>query len=99
MRTLAALALSLLAAQAALAQELGKPVRLEADGKPIDTDIGHATPALYDFDGDGKRDLLVGQFGDGKMKIFKNIGTHKEPKFAAEEWLKAGGAVVTTPTG
>ena len=99
MRLLAAAIASLLAASPALAQELGKPVRLEADGKPIDTDIGHATPALYDFDGDGKRDLLVGQFGEGKMKIFRNVGTNKEPKYAAEQWLEAGGKVVTTPTG
>jgi hypothetical protein len=99
MRLLAAAIASLLAATPALAQDLGKPIRLEADGKPIDTEIGHATPALYDIDGDGKRDLLVGQFGGGKMKFFKNVGANKEPKFAAEEFLKAGGAVVTTPTG
>jgi hypothetical protein len=99
MKTLAALAISLLAASDALAQELGKPVRIEADGKPIDTDIGHAAPALYDFDGDGKLDLLVGQFGDGKLKIFRNLGDHKAPRFAAEQWLTAGDQVVTTPTG
>ena len=99
MRSLAALAIALLAAAPALAQELGKPIRLEADGKPIDTEIGHATPAVYDWDGDGKRDLLVGQFGEGKLKIFRNIGTNQTPKFAAEEFLTAGGKVVTTPTG
>lgn len=98
-KALAALAITLLAASDALAQELSKPVRLEADGKPIDTEVGHAAPALYDFDGDGKRDLLVGQFGDGKLKIFRNIGDNKAPKFAAEQWLKAGDNVVTTPTG
>jgi hypothetical protein len=98
-KTPAALALSVLAATPAFAQELSKPVRLEAGGKPIDTDIGHATPALYDWDGDGKRDLLVGQFGGGKMKIFKNTGTNAKPAFAAEEWFTAGDKVVTTPTG
>jgi len=99
MNHLTALALSLVAATPAFAQELGKPVRLEAGGKPIDTEVGHATPALYDWDGDGKRDLLVGQFGGGKMKIFKNTGSDGKPTFAAEEWFMADGKIVTTPTG
>jgi hypothetical protein len=95
MHALAVLVLSLLAPQ----DELGKPVRLESDGQPIDTEIGHATPALYDWDGDGKRDLLVGQFGGGRMKILRNIGTTQAPKFAAQQWFEADGKVVTTPTG
>src|SRR5437016_5228905 len=44
------------------ASELLPPVRLEAAGKPIDTDVGHAAPFVCDIDGDGKLDLLVGQF-------------------------------------
>ncbi len=36
------------------------PVRLEAGGKVIDTDIGRAAPFVGDFDGDGVNDLLVG---------------------------------------
>ncbi|SVD51510.1 uncharacterized protein METZ01_LOCUS404364, partial [marine metagenome] len=37
------------------------PVRIEANGKPIDVTTGHAAPYVYDFDGDGTRDLLVGE--------------------------------------
>ncbi len=40
------------------------PVRLEANGVPIDVTIGHAAPYVIDFDGDGVRDLLVGEYGD-----------------------------------
>jgi len=40
------------------------PVRLEANGVPIDVTIGHAAPYVIDFDGDGVRDLLVGEFGN-----------------------------------
>jgi hypothetical protein len=86
-----------LAASTAWAQELGTPVRLEADGKAIDTDIGHAAPWLYDFDRDGKRDLLVGQFGEGKLRIYRNIGTKEAPKFDKATWFQAGGAIATTP--
>jgi hypothetical protein len=53
----------------ALAQskELLPPVRIVAGGKPIDVTTGHAAPYVLDFDGDGVRDLLVGEFGDGEF--------------------------------
>ena len=31
-----------------------EPVRIEANGKPIDVTTGHAAPLVYDFDGDGE---------------------------------------------
>jgi hypothetical protein len=46
-----------------------KPIRIEADGKPIDVTTGHAAPYVIDFDGDGVRDLLVGQFGNGSFPV------------------------------
>ena len=46
------------------AQELGSPVRVQASGSPIDVTVGHAAPFLRDMDGDGIRDLLVGEFGN-----------------------------------
>lgn len=63
-----------------LTAELMPPVRLEAAGKPIDTDIGHAAPFVCDFDGDGVQDLLVGQFGEGLLTIYRNEGTNSEPR-------------------
>jgi hypothetical protein len=82
-----------------LAQGLLPPVRLEAGGEPIDTDVGHAAPGVVDFDGDGKRDLLVGQFGGGKLKIFRNVGTEAKPRYDGFVWFEAGGAVATVPAG
>jgi len=60
---------------AGLDPELSPPVRIEAAGKPIDTAIGHAAPFVGDFDGDGIADLLVGQFGEGKLWIYHNTAT------------------------
>ncbi len=60
---------ALLASQPIAAQDiLSKPVRLEANGKPIDVTVGHAAPFVRDVDGDGVRDLLVGEFGKGNFE-------------------------------
>ncbi len=81
------------------ADELAAPVRLEADGKPIDTEIGHAAPFVADWDGDGKRDLLVGQFGGGVLWVYRNEGTDAAPRLAAGRKFKDGGEGGTVPTG
>ena len=82
-----------------LSAELAEPVRLEAAGKPIDTDIGHAAPFVCDFDGDGLKDLLVGQFGDGLLWIYHNEGTNSEPKLAAGDKFKEGKEDGRVPSG
>ena len=84
---------------APVSNELQSPVRILADGKPIDVDIGHAAPLTTDFDGDGRFDLLVGQFGDGKLRIYRNVGSNHEPKFASFVWFKAGGSDGKVPSG
>ena len=81
------------------ADELLPPVRLQAEGKVIDTDIGHAAPFVADFDGDGVKDLLVGQFGVGILWFYKNVGTNSHPKYAAGVKFKNGGADGRVPTG
>jgi hypothetical protein len=86
-------------AKAALPNRLAKPVRLEAAGKPIDTDVGHAAPLVVDFDGDGKSDLLVGQFGDGVLWFYKNIGTNARLQYAAGVKFKGGNPDGRVPTG
>lgn len=79
--------------------DLEPAVRVLVAGKPIDVDTGHAAPALHDWDGDGVRDLLVGQFGDGKLRIYKNFGTDKAPRYFGFEFFRAGGQDATIPSG
>jgi hypothetical protein len=80
-------------------RELLPPVRLSAAGKPIDTEVGHAAPCVADFDGDGVNDLLVGQFGDGVLWFYKNLGTNASPKYAAGVKFKGGKDDGRVPTG
>ena len=82
-----------------LADQFETPVRLEAAGMPIDTDIGHAAPFVCDFDGDGVKDLLVGQFGQGILWIYRNEGTNSQPKLAAGVKFKDGKEDGRVPSG
>jgi len=82
-----------------LSPDLEQPVRLEAAGKPIDTNIGHAAPFVCDFDGDGIKDLLVGQFGEGILWIYRNEGTNSQPKLAAGVKFKDGKEDGRVPSG
>jgi len=85
---------------APLSEELEPPVRLEAAGKSIDAAvIGHAAPYVCDFDGDGLKDLLVGQFKDGLLLIYRNEGTNSEPKLAAGVKFKEGKEDGRVPSG
>jgi len=82
-----------------LAGELSAPVRIEAAGRPIDTEVGHAAPCVGDFNGDKVNDLLVGQFGDGILWIYRNEGTNERPKLAAGVKFQDGREGGRVPTG
>ncbi|OFY43275.1 MAG: hypothetical protein A2X18_13115 [Bacteroidetes bacterium GWF2_40_14] len=61
-------------------------------GPLISEGMGWAAPAVYDWNGDGKKDLLIGEFGSGLenkeravgnfVRVYQNIGTDKDPKFS-----------------
>jgi FG-GAP-like repeat len=75
--------------------EFQPPTRLMADGVPVRVENpGWACPCWADMDGDGKKDLLVGQFNGGKIRVYRNLG---DGKLAAGDWLKADGAVAEIP--
>lgn len=85
----------LAAVAAAAAEDLEKPVQLTADGAPIDTGkfIGHAGPLLADYDGDGKPDLIVGNF-KGHFQLYRNTGTRAATEFKDEGLLSVNGEPV-----
>ena len=77
------------------AAEFQDPVRLKAGDAAIHVESpGYAAPCWTDIDGDGNKDLLVGQFRGGKIRVYRNLG---EGKLATDEWLQAEGEVAEVP--
>ena len=68
-------------------------IKLKADGKDINIRIGHLVPVVTDWNGDGKKDLIVGHFDgrDGNIKLYLNKGTDSSPVLSSAIPLKAGG--------
>jgi hypothetical protein len=85
---------------AGLASELLTPTQVRVGGKPLDVErSGHAAPFVGDLDGDGVPDLLVGQFHDGALRIYRGIGGSGERKFGDFQWFKAGGKIARAAEG
>ena len=79
----------------AAAVEFEKPYRLKGGGEFVRVESpGWASPCWADLNGDGKKDLLVGQFHDGKIRVYQGLGGDKLER---GEWLKAGGKVAHVP--
>lgn len=79
--------------------DLDAPVRLLAARRRIDVDVGHAAPFVVDWDGDGKDDLLAGQYGEGALRLYRNVGEADAPAFGKFEYVLAGDARATVPSG
>jgi hypothetical protein len=74
---------------------LHAPVMLRGGGEAVRVESpGYAAPCWTDIDGDGDGDLLVGQFRDGKIRVFASDG---DGKLAAGRWLEAEGDVAQVP--
>jgi hypothetical protein len=75
-------------------------VPVQVAGRPLDVQQnGHAAPFVGDFFEDGTLALLVGQFQDGRLRIYRNTGTRARPKFESYMWFEAGGKIASVPVG
>ena len=92
------IASSLQATLAADSPIFEKPVRLEADGKIIDTGdrLGHSGPTMADVDGDGIPDLVVGDFS-GQFRVYCNLARTGPPRLGPMSYLMAGGLRAKVP--
>lgn len=95
MRFLFLVAVLAVAPAVANAAEFKSPIRLSGGDKAVRVESpGYAAPCWADVDGDGKKDLLVGQFNKGKIRVYRNLGNLK---FAVGKWLQAGGKIAEVP--
>ena len=60
------------------------PARLSAADGVIDSgpSWGHSGPWVEDVDGDGRRDLVVGDFS-GLFRLYRNERTNQEPRYGS----------------
>ena len=59
----------------------------------------HSAPAVADWNNDGRKDLLVGQFGRGYIWLYLNQGTDEEPVFNGGSRIESNGSPITTSYG
>ncbi|MFC1556104.1 hypothetical protein ACFL67_03385 [candidate division KSB1 bacterium] len=87
-----------------------EPYLVMVGGEMLNTGaIGHAAPYVFDFNSDGKNDLLVGYFGSpdkedksiqgGKLLIYLNTGTNQKPVYDQGEHFNIDGKYGTVPSG
>jgi len=78
--------------------ELDPGVVLTCGGAAIDSDWD-TTPFVIDWNNDGKKDLLVGQYTDGLIRLYINEGTDAAPVFNSVSYVQSGGTPITTSYG
>ena len=84
---------------AAVALDYQTPARINANGTPIELGIGHANPLVTDWDGDGLKDLMVGQFSSAKIRYYINSGSNEAPVFTTFTYLQADGSDISLSSG
>lgn len=75
--------------------QAGVPIRCGGSGLRVQY---AATPEVIDWNNDGKKDLLVGEFY-GQINLLVNEGSDAGPVFASTEILQADGSPIVTSYG
>lgn len=76
------------------------PIPIQANGVNINVGYGgNASPFIIDWDGDGKQDLLLGQFDVGRIRFYANTGTNYNPTFGTFVYLQADGSIISLSYG
>jgi hypothetical protein len=85
--------------KAAVKELFHDPTRLSTVDGVIDSGPsywGHSGPWVGDVDGDGRRDLVVGDFS-GQFRLYRNEGTNRAPRYVRAINLRAGDTDARVP--
>ena len=63
-------------------------------------DVGYyGAPVMFDWNLDGAKDLICGQFDQGKIRRYANQGSDTAPYFSGYTFYQSGGTDITLPYG
>ncbi|MCX6928903.1 MAG: VCBS repeat-containing protein [Verrucomicrobia bacterium] len=71
---------------------------LQAAGHSLNVG-SYAIPCVADWNGDGRKDLLVGYQTASKIVLYLNTGSDASPAFTTSVTLQAGGTDINLPSG
>lgn len=74
-------------------------IRIKANGIDMKVDTYASAPCVVDWNGDGKKDLLVGCFYNGNVYLYLNSGTNSNPVFTTGSKLQADGVDISVSYG
>jgi hypothetical protein len=74
------------------------PEYVKDNGVPIDVGY-YGAPTVTDWNKDGAKDLVLGQFDQGKIRLYLNQGPDTAPDFNGYAYFKSGGVDITLPYG
>jgi len=65
----------------------------------LTVNMGDAAPEAVDWDNDGRKDLLVGQYGGGLVRLYLNQGSSNNPIFNGFAYVQCAGVNLATSFG
>jgi hypothetical protein len=77
--------------------DLKGSVAIESDGSPIS--LLTPCPTVVDWNNDGAKDLVVGQFHSGNIYLYINTGSDLNQVFGAGTKIESNGTPITTSYG
>jgi hypothetical protein len=74
------------------------PKQVMDAGSPIDVGY-YGAPTMFDWNSDGAKDLILGQFDYGKVRLYLNQALDTVPEFNGFTYFQSGGGDITLPYG